>query len=118
MLNQFGMPTLGFIEVIFCGKICLIQTVGLHNIHAIIYCFHCDPRKCSLYGDHPTDWTTKKIVFRIQAGARHIMLSTSLHHAETLSGLIHFGTQLRDTVTKVNTLIGQFHVVTLRLTVV
>jgi len=34
------------------------------------------------------------------------------------SGLNNFGTQLRDTVTNINTLIGQFHVVTLRLTVV
>jgi hypothetical protein len=34
------------------------------------------------------------------------------------SGLIHFGTQLRDSMTNINTLIGQFHVVTLGLTVV
>jgi hypothetical protein len=43
-----------------------------------------------------------------------VHVTTSRGH----SGLSHFGTQLRDTVTNLNNMIGQFHVVTLRLTVV
>lgn len=72
MLNQVGMPALNFIQVIFCCNNWLIQTLGLRNMYAIIYCFHCDPVQRSHYGD----WTTKKQWLNSSRGRNVSLLSS------------------------------------------